>query len=73
MAVSLACRCGSEAAAAVFAVEPVNNLRRYIKQKARQGNFRNVFPVDGIITDLPFPDAFVDITMGGHVYGSRPA
>jgi len=63
----------AEAAAAVFAVEPVNNLRRYIKQKARQQNLRNVFPVDGIITDLPFPDAFVDITMGGHVYGTRPA
>jgi hypothetical protein len=28
--------------------------------------------VDGLITDLPFPDGFADITMGGHVFGSRP-
>lgn len=63
----------AEAAAVVFAVEPVDNLRRYIKQKARQRNITNVYPIDGIITDLPFPDAFVDVTMGGHVYGAHPA
>ncbi len=62
----------AEKASAVFAVEPVNNLRRYIKQKAKEKKLDNVFPVDGIITDLPFPDAFVDITMGGHVYGQFP-
>ena len=57
----------------VFAVEPVGNLRRYIKDKAGLQNITNVFPVDGIITDLPFPDGFADITMGGHVYGTLPA
>ena len=62
----------AEKAAAVFAVEPVANLRRYLKEKARQMGFKNVFPVDGIITDIPFPDAFADITMGGHVFGDVP-
>jgi SAM-dependent methyltransferase len=63
----------AEQAQAVFAVEPVANLRRYIKEKARQQGYRNVFPVDGLITDLPFPDNFAHVTMGGHVFGDDPA
>jgi ubiquinone/menaquinone biosynthesis C-methylase UbiE len=62
----------AEKAAVVFAVEPVGNLRLYIKGKARSHNIRNVFAVDGLITDLPFPDTFADITMGGHVFGDTP-
>jgi hypothetical protein len=59
-------------AAAVFAAEPVANLRRYLKERARARGLRNVFPVDGLITDLPFPDAFADVVMGGHVFGDEP-
>lgn len=59
-------------AAVVFAVEPVGNLRCYIKQKAQAMHLTNVFPVDGLITDLPFPASFADITMGGHVFGDHP-
>lgn len=62
----------AENAFVVFAVEPVGNLRLYIKQKAQAQNIRNVYPVDGLITDLPFPDDFADITMGGHVFGDTP-
>jgi SAM-dependent methyltransferase len=62
----------AEKAYAVFAVELVSNLRCYIKQKAKALNINNVFPVDGLITDLPFPDGFADITMGGHVFGDNP-
>ena len=61
-----------EGAHAVFAVEPVANLRRYIKAKARKNGLTKVFPVDGLITDLPFPDDFVDVVMGGHVFGDNP-
>lgn len=28
--------------------------------------------MDGLITDLPFPDDFIDIVMGGHVFGDHP-
>lgn len=62
----------ANSASAVFAVEPVDNLRRYIKQKARAKHLTNIFPVDGIITDLPFPAGFADISMGGHVFGDQP-
>lgn len=56
----------------VFAVEPVANLRAYIRKKAAEKGVQNIFPVDGLITRLPFPDEFVDITMGGHVFGGIP-
>jgi SAM-dependent methyltransferase len=59
-------------ARAVFAVEPVGNLRVYMKQKARQLGFTNFYTMDGLITDLPFPDDFIDIVMGGHVFGDEP-
>lgn len=59
-------------AAHVFAIEPVANLRCYLKTKATKMGLRNVFPVDGLITDIPFPDGFADITMGGHIFGDHP-
>lgn len=61
-----------EGAHAVFAVEPVANLRCYIKAKALENGLTNVFAVDGLITDLPFPDDFGDVVMGGHVFGDDP-
>jgi len=59
-------------AQAIFAVEPVGNLRVYIRQKANELGFSKVYTMDGLITDLPFPDQFIDITMGGHVFGDAP-
>ena len=56
----------------VFAVEPVENLRRYLKTKAQRLGLRNVYVVDGLITDIPFPNGFAGITMGGHVFGDQP-
>ncbi len=63
----------AEQAAVVFAVEPVGNLRQYIKDKARSKDFHNIFAVDGLITELPFPARYADITMSGHVFGDHPA
>jgi len=59
-------------AAYVFAVEPVSNLRVYLKAKARKNGFHNVYPLDGLITDLPFPDDYLEVVMGGHVFGDHP-
>ncbi len=62
----------ADSAAFVYAVEPVANLRRYLKEKTRREGLRNVYTVDGLITDLPFPPGFADVTMGGHVFGDQP-
>ncbi len=59
-------------AASVFAVEPSSNLRDYLRQKAKRMGVCNVHVVDGLMTDLPFPDGFADIVMSGHVYGDEP-
>lgn len=59
-------------ARAVFAVEPVGNLRCYVRQKAIRKGVSNVFPVDGLIKAIPFPDCFVDVCMAGHVFGGDP-
>lgn len=56
---------------AVYPVEPVANLRLYIKEKAKNSGIDNIYPVDGLITDIPFHDSFADITMGGHVFGDN--
>ena len=61
----------AEKAKAVFAVEPVGKLRLYIKGKAKKLGLNNVFPVDGLITDMPFPDRFADICMEGHTFGDN--
>jgi len=57
---------------AVFAVEPVGNLRVFIKKETRKRGLNNVYTLDGLITDLPFPDDFIDVCMGGHVFGDHP-
>ena len=62
----------AEKVAAVYAVEPITRLREFIKDKAMQQGLRNVYAVDGLITDLPFSDRFADVTMGGHVFGDQP-
>jgi SAM-dependent methyltransferase len=59
----------ADQASVVFAMEPVTNLRNFIKKKALARNIRNVYPVDGLITEIPFPPNFADITMAGHVFG----
>jgi SAM-dependent methyltransferase len=59
-------------AATVFAVEPVGNLRHYIKEKAHKQGFKNVFAVDGFVTSIPFPNHFADVTISGHVFGDHP-
>ena len=59
-------------AAAVFAVEPIGNLRRFLVEKVRRQGHSNVYPADGLVTDVPFPNGFADVTMGGHVFGDDP-
>lgn len=56
----------------VYAVEPVGNLRRYLKEKSRQLGYGNVYPQEGLIADIPFPDGFADVVMAGHVFGDAP-
>ena len=53
----------------VYCVEPVWNLRRYLRNRAEKENVTNLFVVDGIIQRLPFAESFADVTISGHVVG----
>ncbi len=59
-------------AKAVYAVEPVANLRIYLREKAVNLGLKNIFVPDGLITNIPFEDEFADITLGGYVFGDDP-
>lgn len=58
-------------AAVAFAVEPIANLRRYLKTKFA-AHAAKLFVVDGLITDVPVPAGTADIVVAGHVFGDEP-
>lgn len=31
-----------------------------------------MYPADGLLTDIPFPNGFADVAVGGHVFGEDP-
>lgn len=56
----------------VYPVEPVGNLRVFLREKAQRLGYKHVYPVDGLITQIPFADGFADVTLCGHVFGDNP-
>lgn len=56
----------------IHIVEPIGNLRKYLREKAIKLNRNNVFVSDGLMTEIPFPDNFTDIVVSGHVFGDEP-
>ena len=54
-------------AKAVYAIEPVDNLRSYIRFKAERMNIHNLYAVDGRITRISFEDGFIDVTKSSFV------
>lgn len=55
----------------VYACEPVDRLREYLRSKLERLDMSNVFVVDGAIEKLPFPDEAFDILVAGHVIGDN--
>ena len=55
----------------VYASEPVGTLREFMRDKIKREHIRNVKVLDGLVTDLPFPDDTFDIVMSGHVVGDE--
>ncbi len=53
----------------VYAVEPIESLRQFIRNKANEKNIKNLFVVDGFLDMLPFPDNSVDILMTSNAIG----
>ena len=59
----------AKTARVVYCVDPVNNLRNYLKLKAKDQGINNVYIVDGLIEEIPFEEDFADVIVAGHVVG----
>ena len=59
----------AEKAAYVYASEPVDTLREFLRDTVKKNGIANIRVLDGYITELPFPDNTFDIVMSGHVHG----
>ena len=59
----------AEKAAEVYAVEPVETLRHFLREEARRRGVTNVRVTDGFCECLPYPDSTFDVVISGHVVG----
>ena len=53
----------------IYAVEPVDALRTYMRKYAADNGINNITIVDGTIEQIPYPDNTFDIVMSAHVMG----
>ncbi len=59
----------AEKAKWVYASEPVDTLREFVRDEIARKGIKNIRVLDGIVTALPFPDDTFDVVMSGHVLG----
>ncbi|GKX66493.1 class I SAM-dependent methyltransferase [Inconstantimicrobium mannanitabidum] len=59
----------AEKAKRVYASEPTDMLREYMRDKIKRENIKNIIVVDGTIEQIPYEDNTFDIVMSGHVVG----
>ena len=53
----------------VYASEPVDRLREYMREKIQREQIKNVSVVDGTVENIPFAEDSFDIVMSAHVVG----
>lgn len=53
----------------VYASEPVDRMREFMRDKIKKQNITNMVVIDGTVEAIPYPDSFFDIVMSGHVVG----
>lgn len=53
----------------VYASEPCDMLREYMRDVIRERNISNVRVLDGFVAELPFEDDTFDAVLSGHVVG----
>ena len=61
----------AEKAAWMYASEPVDTLREYLRGEIQRRGLKNMRVSDGMAHQLPYPDDTFDIVMSGHVVGDR--
>jgi len=53
----------------VFAFEPISSFRNFIREKANNEKYGNVFAIDGFLDSIPFPDNSFDILFTSNAIG----
>lgn len=53
----------------VYASEPCDTLREYLRDKIKAEGIKNMKVLDGEVMNLPFEDDTFDVVMSGHVVG----
>ena len=53
----------------VYASEPCDRLREYMRDRIRKEQISNMKVLDGEVSDLPYEDETFDVVMSGHVIG----
>lgn len=53
----------------VYASEPTDILREYMRDKIKRDNISNIVVLDGTVEQIPYEDNTFDIVMSGHVVG----
>lgn len=61
----------AEKAKRVYASEPVEMLREYLRDRIKRENINNIIVVDGTVEQIPYEDNTFDIVMSGHVVGDN--
>jgi len=59
----------AEKATWVYAVEPVETLRNFVKEEAARRDMKNIRVSEGFVANLPFPDNTFDAVIFGHIIG----
>ena len=59
----------AEKAAEVYASEPVETLREFMRERIAREGIRNIRVLNALVTSLPFPDSTFDVVLAGHVVG----
>jgi len=55
----------------VYASEPVETMREFIRNKAKHENISNIRVTEALVESIPYPDNSFDIVMSGHVVGDN--
>jgi ubiquinone/menaquinone biosynthesis C-methylase UbiE len=53
----------------IYAIDPVDRLREFLREKRDNLGIRNMAITDGTIEEIPYPDNTFDVVMSGHVMG----